>query len=258
MSIVALVLNVADVNRSVDFYTRQLQARLVGSVSNQGAVLDLGTAMIEVTALRPGATASTWAPDDLQRGFRHIGFKVDHVDRYVAQLKAAGVPFHLEPIEAEGNVRITFFRDPDGTLLELVERDLQYTRVLDVSGVAAERSLGRPTRPRFDHVALTVSDLDATVARYAPLGFSPIGTIAQPQDSRGFNIHYLKSGDTVLEVFTYGSPTRTRVPQLTAPGFAAAVLSRTRVHTDAFTVVGEAAGRVVRADPDGFPTALVD
>ena len=39
----------------------------------------------------------------------------------------------------------------------------------------------------------------------APLGFSFIGTIEQPHDPRGFSIGYLKSGDTVLEVFTYDS-----------------------------------------------------
>ena len=170
---------------------------------------------------------STWVADDLQRGFRHVGFKVDRVDPRADVLKAAGVPFHLDPLDAEGGVRICFFYDPDGTLLELVEGDLQYAQVLDADGVAAERALGVPERPRFDHVAVTVDDRAATDAFYRPLGFSFIGTIEQPHDPRGFSIGYLKSGATVLEVFTYEADKQTRDPQPDAPGFGWAELAGT-------------------------------
>ncbi|WP_432571725.1 VOC family protein [Kineococcus sp. SYSU DK005] len=264
MPITTIVLNVTDVERSVAFYTDHLQAKLLGAVTEAGATLDVLTATLELVAVGPQAPASTWVPDDLQRGFRHVGFKVDRVDPYVERLKDAGVQFHLEPIEAEGGVRITFFRDPDGTLLELVERDLQYTRVLDEAGVAAERAQGVPERPRFDHVALTVHDLHATEASYAPLGFTPIGAIAQPHDARGFDIHYLKSGDTVLEVFTYGVDKTGRAPQLDAPGYVAAVLATGTqgqagpgaVAAPGLRPVGAVGGRTVHADGDGFTTVL--
>ncbi|NAZ85647.1 VOC family protein [Kineococcus indalonis] len=254
MPITSLVLNVADVARSVDFYTTHLQAKLLGAATERGATLDLLTATVELVAVGPGAPASTWVPDDLQRGFRHVGFKVDRVDPHVEQLKAAGVQFQLEPIEAEGGVRITFFRDPDGTLLELVERDLQYTRVLDEAGVAAERAQGVPERPRFDHVALTVQDLHATEASYTPFGFTTIGAIAQPHDPRGFDIHYLKSGDTVLEVFTYRADKTERAPQLDAPGYLAAVLEPGATAAQGLRAVGSWDGRTVHADQDGFTT----
>src|SRR3712207_7014435 len=39
---------------------------------------DLVTATIELR--QTGETKSTWLPDDLQKGFRHVGFKGDHVD----------------------------------------------------------------------------------------------------------------------------------------------------------------------------------
>ena len=219
MPISSIIINVADVARSVDFYTTHLQARPIGEVSSERAVLDVVTATIELVALGADAATSTWVSDDLQRGFRHVGFKVDTVDPRAQRLREAGVLFHLDPLEAEGGVRITFFTDPDGTMLELVERDLQYTQILDQAGVEAERALGVPDRPRFDHVATTVADLAATQERYARLGFTPIGTIAQPADPRGFDITYLKSGDTVLEVFTYQADKTTRQPQLDAPGY---------------------------------------
>ena len=256
MPISTIVINVADVDRSVAFYTTHLQAELVGGATPQGAVLDVVTATIELVAVGADAPASGWVPDDLQRGFRHVGFKVGSVDPLVDGLRAAGVPFHLEPIEAEGGVRITFFYDPDGTLLELVERDLQYTTVHDEEGVAAERALGVPERPRFDHVAVTVADLDATTARYDALGFRLIGHIAQPHDERGYDIHYLKAGDTVLEIFTYQVKKTSRQPVLGAPGFAAAALEGADASTAGFTTVGTWGGRTVRADADGFPTLV--
>src|SRR5215210_6380465 len=217
MPIANVILNVTDVDRSVDFYTKFLDARTVGEVHFDQATLDLvsGTLTLRRVAPRP----STWIPDDLQLGFRHVGFKVDRVDPRAAVLKAADVPFHLDPLDAEGAVRICFFYDPDGTLLEFVQGDLQYADVLDPAGVAAERALGVPERPRLDHVAVTVRDRDRTEALYGPLGFTFLGTIEQPQDPRGFQIGYLKGGDTVLEIFTYKVDKHEREPQLDAPGF---------------------------------------
>ena len=211
MPIQNVIINTTDVARSVDFYTRFLDAEPVGAATADGAVLDLVTATLELRAVPAGD--SSWVPDDLQRGFRHVGFKVDRVDPRADVLKRAAVPFHLDPLDAEGGVRICFFYDPDGTLLELVEGDPQYAQVLDADGVAAERALGVPDRPRFDHVAVTVDDRSATDAFYAPLGFSFIGTIEQPHDPRGFSIGYLKSGATVLEVFTYEAEKQSRAPQ---------------------------------------------
>lgn len=223
MGIQNVIINSTDVARSVDFYTRFLEAEVVGTVTADSAVLDLVTATLELRGV--DGAASTWVPDDLQLGFRHVGFKVEAVDPRATALKNAGVPFRLDPLDAEGGVRICFFYDPDGTLVELVQGDLQYAAVLDETGVAAERALGVPARPRFDHVAVTVHDRTATGDFYAPLGFSLIGTIEQPQDPRGFRIGYLKGGDTVLEVFTYASSLTERAPQPDAPGFGWAELA---------------------------------
>lgn len=253
MPIRSVIVNSTDVARSVDFYTKYLDAEVVGEPTAESAVLDLVTATLELRAVTDPATSS-WVPDDLQKGFRHVGFKVDAVDPRADVLKAADVPFHLDPLDAEGGVRICFFYDPDGTLLELVEGDLQYAEVLDADGVQRERALGVPGRPRFDHVAVTVDDRDATDAFYRErFGFSFIGTIEQPHDPRGFHIGYLKSGDTVLEVFTYASDKADRSPQLDAPGFAYAELVG---DADGLTAVGRAGGDQVHVDADGFPFSV--
>ena len=248
MPIQNVIINSTDVARSVDFYTRFLEARPVGEVTPERAVLDLVTATVELRAVPAGD--STWIPDDLQLGFRHLGFKVERVDPRAARLKEADVPFHLDPLDAEGGVRICFFYDPDGTLLELVEGDLQYAAVHDEAGVAAERALGVPDRPRFDHVAVTVHDRAATDAFYRPMGFSFIGTIEQPSDPRGFSIGYLKSGDTVLEVFTYEAELSARAPQLDVPGYGYAEIAGSE--PDGASPVATVADVDVVADPNGF------
>lgn len=242
MAIETVVINVGNVARSVDFYTRFLDASPVGEVTEKHATLDVVTADIELVADGAGAWSS-WVPDDTQRGFRHVGFKVRNLDQLAAQLRAADARFHLDPLNAEGEVRITFFFDPDGTLLEFVEGPLRYHEIAHEEGVQADWALGVPDRPRFDHVALTVADLRATEAHYAPFGYTKIGCIHQPSDPRGFEIDYLKAGDSVLEVFTYQVPTQPREPQLSAPGFAGVVFG-----------AGEpAAGRVVGAYTNGTP-----
>jgi catechol 2,3-dioxygenase-like lactoylglutathione lyase family enzyme len=249
MPIQNVIINATDVQRSVDFYTKFLDAELVGEPTADRAVLDVVTATLELRAV--SAAPSTWIPDDLQRGFRHVGFKVDRVDPRAEVLKGADVRFHLDPLNAEGGVRICFFYDPDGTLLELVEGDLQYAQVLDADGVAAERALGVPDRPRFDHVAVTVDDRAATDAFYAPLGFSFIGTIEQPQDPRGFSIGYLKSGASVLEVFTYEAELQHRDPQPDAPGFGWAEIAGA-APDHGVTQVATTSGATVLADANGF------
>jgi catechol 2,3-dioxygenase-like lactoylglutathione lyase family enzyme len=256
MSIERILINVADVRRSVDFYSKYLNARPVGAVSDSRAVIDVLSATIEFARLDKGHP-STWKADDLQRGFRHIGFKVANLDSLAAQLKADGVSFHLDPLDAEGGVRITFFYDPDGTLLEFVQGDLQYHSVSDWDGVAAERALGVPDRPRFDHIAITVDDLRATQEFYREFGFGHIGAINQPGDPRGFRINYLKAADTVFEVFTYEAEKESRAPQLGSPGFVAAKLASSGNATLPGTLVGEAAnGATVHADADGFPFSV--
>lgn len=257
MAIRTILINTPDVEESAAFYQRFLRAVPVGDISTDSALLDLVTARFELRRVDHPAD-STWSTDDLVKGFRHIGFKVAEVDPLVDELRAAGVPFHLDPLEAEGGVRITFFYAPEGTLLELVQRDLQYHVVHDEDGVARERALGVPERPRFDHIAVTVEDVAATEAFYGPFGFTRIGTIEQAWDPRGYHLDFLKGGDTVLEIFSYDVPKQSRAPQLDAPGFVAAVLDAPAAEAPAQAAeVGQTGGASVFADRDGFPFALV-
>ncbi len=253
MAIRSVLINVSDVSRSVEFYSRFLGVEPV-EVSEDGAVLDAVTATLRLARVNGGA-ASTWQPDDLQAGFRHVGFKVADLDDRVAALHEAGVPFHLEPINAEGGVRITFFYDPDGTLLELVEGPLQYHEIYDREAVERDWGLGTPTRPRFDHVAETVADLQRTQEYFGELGYRLMAGIHQPSDPRGFEINFLRDGDSSLEIFTYERAEKSRrEPQVSAPGFVAIELEGSA--PAAATPVGSADGAELFADPDGLVHAV--
>lgn len=90
MPIQNVIINSTDVAASVEFYTRFLEAEVVGEPNAGRAVLDLVTATLELRAV-PGGE-STWVPDDLQLGFRRVGFKVERVDPRAAALTEADVP----------------------------------------------------------------------------------------------------------------------------------------------------------------------
>lgn len=253
MAITSVLINVADVARSVDFYTRHLGVEPV-EVTEDGAVLDAVTATIRLVRVDEPAESS-WIADDLQAGFRHIGFKVSDLQARVAALQAAGVPFQLEPIHAEGDVWITFFYDPDGTLVELVEGALQYHEVYDRDAVDQDWGLGDPDRPRFDHVAETVADAHAAHAYFGELGYTLMGGIHQPSDDRGFEITYLRSGDSSLEIFEFGKvEVERRAPQLTAPGFLAVALEGSAPSTA--TSIGSVHGHRLHVDADQLVQAI--
>ena len=55
----------------------------------------------------------------------HITFTVDEIAATVTELKEKGVEFGLEPIQVEGGMKIAFFKDPNGMLIELVEHPEQ-------------------------------------------------------------------------------------------------------------------------------------
>ncbi len=253
MSIRSILIQVVDVARAVDFYERHL-GLVPREVTAHWAILDAVTAVIELRRVS-GDERSTFVSDDLQTGFRHVGFKVTDLDGCVAELKAAGVAFHLEPVHAEGGVRLTFFYDPDGTLLELVEGPLQYHDVFSPDAVEADWALGDPDRPRFDHIAETVTDLAATERYFAQLGYTRMAGIHQPHDTRGFEIVFLRSGDTSLEIFTFERADGfARAPQLGAPGFTA-VEFEGDVPPSA-QAVGTAFGRELYTDQDGLLHAV--
>jgi catechol 2,3-dioxygenase-like lactoylglutathione lyase family enzyme len=209
-------IGVRNLDRSAEFYAGLLGFP-AGETSGDAAghrVQDFGVGPGVVRLVEVGdGLPNNWERDDLQLGIRHFGMKVADVDGWSAKLRKAGVPFAMQPFDAFGGVRIVFFFDPDGSYLEFVQGYVQHNNLFSAELAQAEIDADKDWdgNPRFDHVAMTVPDLDEALAFYADdLGFGKIGQLVRPEDERGFLITNLRAGPGVLEVFTYGEPTHRR------------------------------------------------
>ncbi|MCC7206240.1 MAG: VOC family protein [Anaerolineae bacterium] len=247
----SVVIAVSRPERAVAFY-RDLLGFPVHAQESAGqgwrAVLDAGDGHTITLVAGPGpARASRWIADDVQTGLRHIGFKARDVDAATARLKAAGVRFTLDPLDATGGVRIAFFTDPDGALLEIVQGALTYhadgPAVADLPPAAPEGDA-----LRFDHLAITVSDLARAQDYYTgQLGCPMIGQLFF-HDERGFTITYLKAGTAVLELFSFSAPTQ--------PNYYESTPDVVGLKYPVFEVAPPTPGETMLSAPDGVQLAV--
>ncbi len=178
-------LTVSDLGRLAEFYTQALgfeaeparpadpaYARLLGAVSLQVQRLRLGAQEIELAAFAsPGASypenstaADLW--------FQHVAIVVADMDAAYARLEAHGAtPISLDgpqrlPPET-GDVVAYKFRDPEGHPLELIQFP-------PGTGPAACRvPAPGAVHLGLDHSAISVADVERSVAFYETLGFTP-------------------------------------------------------------------------------------
>ena len=131
---------VRDLARSQDFY---------------GGLLGLADERVRVVE---GVADDGWVDDDRQLGNRHLAFYVSDVDAEAARLAQAGVEFLFEPVDHKGGVRLAYFRDPDGTVLELLSGTPTYDRTRSPALATQERMAlpGPGEPPRLAHLAVTV------------------------------------------------------------------------------------------------------
>jgi catechol 2,3-dioxygenase-like lactoylglutathione lyase family enzyme len=201
-----------DLERSADFYQGLLgfeELPVTTAGPRRTRLFTSGRVHLEIVAVGDEGDLGGWVNDDLQGGIRHFGMKVGNVDRQIGRLEAAGVTVVSAPANVLGDVRIAFFLDPDGARLEFIEGNLAYQHVSTPSLAAAEAAthLAPDDGPRFDHVALTVSDLPSALQFWRDrMGFEVIGDIRHHGDPRGFLMTYLQAGPAVLEVFSFDVP----------------------------------------------------
>lgn len=123
MRILHTCLNVSDLDRSIEFYTKNLGLKFVSrrEVKQNNAeiafVKDESGGAIELTHWRD--KKSLIEGDN----FDHIAFGVDDVDASVKKLKDAGVTIAMKPFSLQGSTsKIAFIKDPDGNWLELIQQ----------------------------------------------------------------------------------------------------------------------------------------
>ena len=113
-----------DLDRSLRFYTEVLSFTVLRHVyreERRSHKVDLaldGTYLIELFTF-PDAPPRPSYPE--AKGLRHLAFSVERLDDCIRELEAKGV--QVEPVRTDPytGCRCTFFADPDGLPLELVE-----------------------------------------------------------------------------------------------------------------------------------------
>ncbi len=118
----------SDLERSIGFYEKYFGMRLASRRPIPQNRAEIAFLESEGTDFR---LELTWFRDQKRfeqapyehRLFDHLAFTVPGIDDLVARMKKEGVnvtdePFTLDP----GGSRIAFIEDPDGTLVELIEK----------------------------------------------------------------------------------------------------------------------------------------
>jgi lactoylglutathione lyase len=120
------MLRVGDLDRSVEFYTKVLNMHEIRRRRNEEYKYDLvfvgyGTeedgAVIELTY--------NWGVESYELGnaYGHIAIAVDDIYQFCEHIKAKGAQITREPGPVKGGKTvIAFVKDPDGYMIELIEK----------------------------------------------------------------------------------------------------------------------------------------
>ena len=131
---------VSDMERSLSFYRDLLGLKVVRGMEESGEYIDNmlslrdvrvstvkmsapdGPSLIELLEFHSHPAESPTKTKAYSVGPTHVAFTVDDLDATYRRLLDAGVRFNAPPqLSPDGYAKVTFCRDPDGTLLELVE-----------------------------------------------------------------------------------------------------------------------------------------
>jgi catechol 2,3-dioxygenase-like lactoylglutathione lyase family enzyme len=125
-------LNVADLDAQAAWYEHALGLRRthpfsVPPIEMTGIFLIDGKGIAIELVHRPDNHAGMDAPNPavaaLTRGYGHICLRVDDVDEFYARLTEAGAESAMAPQDSpEPGVRFAWVRDPEGNLIEIIDR----------------------------------------------------------------------------------------------------------------------------------------
>jgi catechol 2,3-dioxygenase-like lactoylglutathione lyase family enzyme len=112
-----VALNVRDVKKSTDFYSKVLGMKIEWMPDEENVYLTSGEDNLAIHKLPAGAE-----PGKVQT-VNHIGFVVrrpEDVDQWAERLRKQGVTFVQEPKTHRDGARSFYFHDPDGLLIQLI------------------------------------------------------------------------------------------------------------------------------------------
>ncbi len=113
-----------DIESSVDYFQRMFDAKVIlRRTPGEGrriVFLRMGDSMLELMEMGSPAEPA----DALNHlGVHHIGIKAEDFEAAYRDLKAKGAVFVGEPFEPTPGIRLAFLREPNGAVIELVQRD---------------------------------------------------------------------------------------------------------------------------------------
>jgi lactoylglutathione lyase len=114
-----------DPEATAAFYERMFGAQILRSVQGGQPRIDLKLGGVDVFIMPVAAGSNvSAAPAHPHQGLDHFGLRVNGIDAIVAELKAKGVHFTMEPTTIRPGVRVAFLRAPDDVSIELLDRDV--------------------------------------------------------------------------------------------------------------------------------------
>jgi lactoylglutathione lyase len=116
-------LRTTDPEAMAAWFEKMLGAEVIRTMQQGAPRIDLkvGGADVFVMPVKDGDGVNA-APKIPYRGLDHFGLAVTGIDSVVAQLKAKGAEFSMEPTNVRPGVRVCFLRAPEGVSVELLER----------------------------------------------------------------------------------------------------------------------------------------
>jgi catechol 2,3-dioxygenase-like lactoylglutathione lyase family enzyme len=115
---------VADIKKSLAFYETLLGLKKIGEMPLWfGTMHRMGFGDSFVKLIDPKVVPPP-GPQGLQHGlgFRYLTFQVSNIDEICADCEKAGVSFEIEKQELMPGVTIAMVHDPDGNVVEFVQR----------------------------------------------------------------------------------------------------------------------------------------
>ncbi len=115
---------VSDIKASLNFYQNLLGLEFVGTMPLWFGTMhrlrfgESDFKLIEPKTVPPGGAIGL----EKQLGFRYVTFVIENLSQLCEDLKKNGVEFTVTEREIRPGVRIAMVKDPDGNIVEFVER----------------------------------------------------------------------------------------------------------------------------------------
>ena len=113
-----------DPDATAAYYERMFDAEIIRSMKGGKPRVDvkLGGQMVFISPVGPDDGIAD-APQQPHMGLEHLGLIVSDIDEVVAELKAKGAEFTMQPTTIRPGTRIAFLKGPEGVPIELVDRN---------------------------------------------------------------------------------------------------------------------------------------